>query len=262
MAAGGRDDEKKEPRTITLLHLDDDLEFLELFRATCSGEFNVLSLPGAEGLFDHLDRGGIDALVLDYDLPGKNGLELLSEIREKHPSMPVIFYTGQGNEEVARGAFKAGATDYFVKHSSDFAQNEKIANAVRKAVKQCAVEAELEEKRVMLEGIVEYNPYAIMIADRLGRPIRINRAHTKMHGVSPGSDGKILFDDEFSIPEEARDAIQKEWERKRHTYSCFNDEGVMINEEYKRLLPLWEKGEVVRFPPTFYHQPFPRKPHL
>jgi len=257
-------DEEKEnkgnlgkPRETTILHVDDDRGFLDLFRATYSGEFAVISLPGGADLFEHLSRGGIDAVVLDYELPGRNGLELLGDIRAAYPSMPVIFYTGQGSEEVARQAFKAGVTDYFVKASADFAQKEKMVNALQKAVKQCAVEAELEEKRAMLESFIEYNPYSVMVTDSEGRPVKTNRAHTELAGMSPGPDGKVVFNENLPIPEEVKKTIQAEWDRKRSTYSLFNDETMARVRAVTDLVPLWQSGEVVRFPPYWYSLPFP-----
>ncbi|MGV8120247.1 MAG: ATP-binding protein [Candidatus Xenobiia bacterium LiM19] len=244
-------------KKIKVLHIDDDPTFIEIFKTMFGSDFDIISRDSAVDLSAALEEGEIDALVLDYEMPGRNGLDVLLEVRGHHPSLPVIFYTGQGNEEVARQAFTEGATDYFVKHAAVIAQREKMVNSLRKAVEKRAVEADLEEKQAMLEGIIDNNPYSIMITDSEGRPIRINKAHTKMMGMSPGPDGKVLFDDSFSIPDEVKDAIQKEWEKKRGTYSLFNDENALKDEEIKKLAPLWQMGEVVKFPPYWYALPFP-----
>jgi|GEM_PF-704376 len=246
-----------EASRIKVLHIDDDRGFLELFRKTYDDKFDIVSLPGGDDVPCIVEREAPGALILDYELPGRNGLELLSAIKEKYPSLPVIFYTGQGNEEVARQAFREGATDYFVKKSADFAQKEKVVNSVHKAVANRTVEEELAEKQAMLEGIIEYNPYSIMIADSKSRPIRINKAHTKLMGISPGPDGKIIFDEALSIPDEVKEAIKDEWEAKRDTYCLFNDENALKDDETKKLAPLWQKGEVVKLPPIWYTHPFP-----
>ncbi|MGV8118694.1 MAG: ATP-binding protein [Candidatus Xenobiia bacterium LiM19] len=177
-----------ETKKIKVLHIDDDEAFLKLFRKTYEDEFDIVSIPGGEDVPEIVGRETPDALVLDYELPGRNGLELLSAIREKHPSLPVVFCTGQGNEEVARQAFKDGATDYFVKRTADFAQKEKLVNSVRKAVERRAVEEELAEQRAMLEGIIELNPYSINIMDTNGRHVRVNRAFLELWGNIPPPD--------------------------------------------------------------------------
>jgi len=72
--------------------------------------------------------GGVDGLkiaqearpnciLLDYSMPGQDGLEILKQLRSSEPFVPVIFMTGQGNETVAARAIKGGAYDYLTKVS-------------------------------------------------------------------------------------------------------------------------------------------------
>lgn len=58
-----------------------------------------------------------DCVLLDYQLPDLNGLEFLSALRhdDKVHTIPVILFTGQGNESIAVQAMKTGAHDYLVK---------------------------------------------------------------------------------------------------------------------------------------------------
>ncbi|MGV8118902.1 MAG: ATP-binding protein [Candidatus Xenobiia bacterium LiM19] len=245
------------PKTIKVLHIDDDEAFLEYFRNTYGGEFEIVSLNGGDDVSEIVSREMPDALVLDYELPGRNGLEVLAAIKDRHPSMPVIFYTGQGNEEIARQAFREGATDYFVKRTSDFAQKEKLVNSIRKALEKRAVEEELAEKQAMLEGIIDNNPYSIMIADREGRPLRANRAHTKLMGLSPGVDGKMIFDESMAIPDEIKEKIQKEWEMKGADYSLFTDERALSDDNAAQAIEVWKSGESFKCPPINYSHPFP-----
>jgi len=243
------------PKKIKVLHIDDDEAFLKLFQKTYGDEFVIVSLTGGDDVLETLRQEEPEALILDYELPGRNGLELLSAIREKHPSLPVVFCTGQGNEEVARQAFKEGATDYFVKRTADFAQKEKLVNSVRKAVERRAVEEELAEKQAMLEGIIEYNPYSISMYDPLGRTGRVNKAHTRLFGVSPSLRKGLIFDDALSVPDGAKEAMRREWLAKRDSFSIFTDESAMQNEEIKKLMPSWQNGEVVNFPAMWYKPP-------
>ncbi|MCB9008323.1 MAG: response regulator [Ardenticatenaceae bacterium] len=58
-----------------------------------------------------------DVLLLDYRLPGTNGLELIKKLRDEYKvAMPIIVITGQGNEEIATQALRLGAADYLVKY--------------------------------------------------------------------------------------------------------------------------------------------------
>lgn len=56
-----------------------------------------------------------DCVLLDYSLPGHNGLEILKRLHPAENFLPVIMLTGQGNEAIAVQAMKEGAQDYLVK---------------------------------------------------------------------------------------------------------------------------------------------------
>jgi signal transduction histidine kinase len=56
-----------------------------------------------------------DCVLLDYQLPGSNGLETLAAIRAAGIRVPVVALTGQGDEELAVSLMKAGAADYLTK---------------------------------------------------------------------------------------------------------------------------------------------------
>lgn len=69
---------------------------------------------GEEGL-QQFDSFKPDVVVLDFQLPGVNGLEILSRIRGIDPHIIVIMVTAYGNVQVAVDAMKAGAYDYLSK---------------------------------------------------------------------------------------------------------------------------------------------------
>jgi len=69
---------------------------------------------GEQGL-SLLDSFRPDAILLDYNLPGMNGLEVLQKIRAQDRNVKVIMVTGHGNVQVAVDAMKAGADDYLAK---------------------------------------------------------------------------------------------------------------------------------------------------
>src|SRR3989440_10900649 len=58
-----------------------------------------------------------DVVVLDISLGGRNGLELLKELRQTRPRLPVLILSMHSEEQYARRAFKAGASGYITKDS-------------------------------------------------------------------------------------------------------------------------------------------------
>ncbi|MCA9000881.1 MAG: response regulator transcription factor, partial [Planctomycetes bacterium] len=69
-------------------------------------------------------RAELDLVLLDVVLPGKNGFELLPELRRSRPRLPVIMVTARGAEEDRVRGLKGGADDYVVK---PFSSSELVA---------------------------------------------------------------------------------------------------------------------------------------
>ncbi len=76
----------------------------------------VATVEGAkEELVGDDGSQGVDAVVLDHVLPDGTGLELLIHVSNEDALLPVVFLTGEGDEEVAFRALSHGAMDYLVK---------------------------------------------------------------------------------------------------------------------------------------------------
>jgi sigma-B regulation protein RsbU (phosphoserine phosphatase) len=92
-----------------------------------------------------------DLALLDYNLPGSNGLEVLAEIHslpvESQPA--VIMLTASGSESIAVEAMKRGAKDYLTKADLDLAS---LTRAVQSAVRQKRLADQLEGYHAQLEA--------------------------------------------------------------------------------------------------------------
>jgi two-component system, NtrC family, sensor kinase len=87
-----------------------------------------------------------DLAMFDYRLGEKNGIELLRSFREQGCDIPIILFTGQGDQEVAVEAMKAGATDYLTKGKLS---TESVTQSIRYALglrKEEALRKQTEEK--------------------------------------------------------------------------------------------------------------------
>ncbi len=118
----------------TILHVDDNQDFLNIFALRFKKNFDITATCSGEAALKLLECRDFDVIITDYEMPGINGLEMLKILREQGIDIPVIFYTGQGNEQIAREAFILGADDYFTKDIRAFAHAEKLINAINKAV--------------------------------------------------------------------------------------------------------------------------------
>lgn len=80
-----------------------------------------------------LNENNIDLILLDYNLTNANGIELMKTIhRHVNKHIPTIMVTGEGNENIAVTALKAGASDYLTKDSLKSSQ---LINAINSALK-------------------------------------------------------------------------------------------------------------------------------
>ncbi|MDQ7824708.1 MAG: PAS domain S-box protein [Candidatus Eremiobacteraeota bacterium] len=123
--------------SFTILLVDDYEDYLVLLRTRLQKQekrFTFLTASSADQAMALTRAHHVDCIISDYEMPGKNGLELLSELRASGDMTPFIFITGQGSEQLAAEALRHGAADYYAK-DEDFALYSRIANSVHQAVK-------------------------------------------------------------------------------------------------------------------------------
>ena len=77
--------------------------------------YDVRAAVSAEDGLRQLDAFKPDVVLLDYQLPGLNGIEMLAALRKVDPAVKVVMLTGQGSVDLAVKAMKLGATDFLTK---------------------------------------------------------------------------------------------------------------------------------------------------
>lgn len=80
-----------------------------------TGRMHVEYAEHAEAALDRLAKHEPDLVLTDMQMPGMGGLELVTQIRVRHPRVPVILMTGQGSESIAVEALERGAASYVPK---------------------------------------------------------------------------------------------------------------------------------------------------
>ena len=121
--------EIKQP-LIKILICDDDQADRKLVRTylkrMTDREIVLLEAGHTEEIQNALDKGRIDLVLMDNQMPGKSGMEWLTEIAKKQLA-PVVMLTGSGTEEIAAQAFQEGAVGYLPKGSLS---QEKLQNII------------------------------------------------------------------------------------------------------------------------------------
>lgn len=178
-------DMSKTVNPIRVLHVDDEPDLSDMVATFLEREDDRLTVCTAtsanEGL-ETIDEADVDCIVSDYDMPSTNGIEFLEAVRESHPELPFILYTGKGSEEVAADAISAGVTDYLQKDRGT-EQYAILANRIRNAVSAQWSAIESEQNRYRLERILKTIPSCVVQLDYEGRFIFANDRAVEVLGL-------------------------------------------------------------------------------
>ena len=77
--------------------------------------YDARTADSAEAGLTQLDEFKPDVIILDYQLPGMNGLELIKRLKTTDPGVEIVMMTGQGSVDMAVEAMKLGAADFLTK---------------------------------------------------------------------------------------------------------------------------------------------------
>jgi two-component system, NarL family, invasion response regulator UvrY len=96
--------------------------------------------------WDHLHKERWDAVVLDINLPGKSGLELLAELKQQHPKLPKLVLSQYPEDQYAMRVIQAGAFGYLTKNRTP----EELVEALTKLLRgEKYISDSLTEKLVL-----------------------------------------------------------------------------------------------------------------
>jgi DNA-binding NtrC family response regulator len=106
----------------TILHVDDDPQFTRLVSHVLQRKgYDVVSLNDPQQVLGELIRHGYRIVLLDIDMPGIDGIDLLRRIKEYDGGVQVIMLTGLVTLSNAMAAFRRGAEACFFKPLEDYA---------------------------------------------------------------------------------------------------------------------------------------------
>ncbi|HAY21783.1 MAG TPA: DNA-binding response regulator, partial [Desulfobacterales bacterium] len=115
----------------TILVVDDEKNYLLVMETLLAGAgYEVFTADSGETALELTRRNDLDLVVTDMKMPRMSGIELLEQLKQVYPDLPVIMMTAYGTVEKAVEAMKKGAFDYILKPF----KNEEILLTIAKAL--------------------------------------------------------------------------------------------------------------------------------
>lgn len=114
-----------------VLIVDDEKDFCDiLFHLLRRESFEPIVAHDGETALEMIHGGLSDAVLLDMNMPGIDGLEVLRRSKEKHPDLPILVMTAYGGTARASEAIKEGAWDYLPKPLNNRLLVDKLKRAI------------------------------------------------------------------------------------------------------------------------------------
>jgi two-component system invasion response regulator UvrY len=115
---------------IKILIADDHAVVREGLKQILSGTSDMVVVAEASNgleVMDKLSKDKIHLVILDITMPGRNGLDVLRDIKSQRPGLPVLILSMYPEEQYALRVLKAGASGYLSKESAP----DELINAIR-----------------------------------------------------------------------------------------------------------------------------------
>jgi len=133
----------------TIVVVDDDLSLCHFLTKPLSKKgYQVIACHNGKQALETINEQGADLILLDNKLPDRMGLEILKDIKQNHPKIPVIIMTAFGTMDTAIEAMRLGAFDYVLKPF----ELEEISEMVAKGLEA----NKLMKKVVAIPALLEY----------------------------------------------------------------------------------------------------------
>jgi signal transduction histidine kinase len=176
-----------------ILYLEDDPGLARLTQRVLGRDgMKVETVGNGPSALERAFSEQFDAILVDFRLPGMNGLEVIRALAERQDVPPVLMITGEGDERLAVEALKAGADDYLVKDSQS-----QFLNLAPMRIKQAIEQAQLRRDKQIAEAgreqlLEELDAFAHTVAHDLKNPLQNISLNLDMLDLVDGERRKEL----------------------------------------------------------------------
>ena len=267
----------------TILIVDDEVNIRTTLKLLLSERgFGVEAVGSGEEAVEQVQERKVDAVLLDLNLPGMDGIETMGQLRRLRPQLPIIIITAFGSIPSAVEAMRQGSQDYVAKPF----RNDDLLMRLERALENARLRREVERLRSQLG---EATPFARVIggstamrgaveraqrvADRNVTVLLLGESGTgkevlarAIHGASRRREGRFVAVNCGGIPDElvedelfghekgaytdARDSRAGRFEQADGGTLFLDEIGEMPLTAQPKLLRVLEGGEIARLGST------------
>jgi PAS domain S-box-containing protein len=173
---------------IHVLHVDDDpslQEITKLMLLDLDNSFKIDCACCVDEALKKLAVGNYDVVVSDYEMPQKDGLQFLKELREQKNDIPFILFTGKGREEVAIQALNLGADAYHNKQGNPETVYGELAHSIKFVVDHKKTKQELVQSELKFRTLADSSVNWLYWLEKDGSLVYVSPSCEKITGYKP-----------------------------------------------------------------------------
>jgi DNA-binding NtrC family response regulator len=194
---------------LRILIVDDESAIRFSLAELLSDEHDVVEAPHAPAALELLDSDAFDLVISDLNMPAMNGMQLLEEVRTRHPGVVFVLMTAFGDERLAVQAIRNGAYDYIPKPFD----NDELRLLVARVREMLALRTENQRLRAEL---------AQRYGEMIGGSDAMREAYRVIQRVAP-TDATVLITGESGTGKElAARALHNESPRRKAPFVALN----------------------------------------
>ncbi|HEY4612109.1 MAG TPA: response regulator [Bacteroidota bacterium] len=160
--------------SILVLLVEDNADFSKLVRLYLGkfdeAKFEVIWRDNGREAIEEIEKNAkVDVVLMDYFLPGLNGLEVTQTLRKKNIDIPVVFLTVNKDMSIAVEVMKLGVQDYLVKEEI---ATPILPKTILKVVEKRKLERELAELEIRKKRLEAMQELVVSISNELTTPLQ------------------------------------------------------------------------------------------